>query len=387
MKLLSFIAVVLVIFVVYCGANYFVFIRGLQSIPQIAWFRYSYITVFIFLSSSYLISKALEHTSFIGFHHLFYWVGSFWFAALLYFLMSVIIVDSLKISNLAFNFLPAKDSLPYLQLKIYSFAGIVIIVSLILTYGYWNARHPRVKRLEISVEKNMGTRKSLTIAMVSDIHLGTLLGKQRVNEMVEQINVLKPDIVLFAGDILDEVQTPIFRNNVGEPLKNLIAPLGVYGITGNHEYIGGINQSVNYLESLNIKLVRDTVLLVDNCFYLAGRNDKDQIRFTRKPRKPLNEILAGINSQLPIILLDHQPYKLTEAEENGVDLQLSGHTHHGQFWPIKLITLKIFEVSWGYIRKSNTNIYVSCGYGYWGPPIRIGNTPEIVLITLLPTKM
>jgi hypothetical protein len=234
----------------------------------------------------------------------------------------------------------------------------------------------------LSIHKSSGEKNEITIAMVSDIHLGTLLGKTRVNDMVEKINGLKPDLVLFAGDVLDEVQTPIFRNNVGGPIKNLHAPLGVYGITGNHEYIGGINRSVPYLESLNIKLLRDTVLLIGNKFYLAGRDDKDMTRFNGKKRKTLHEILTGVDHQLPIILMDHQPFHLEEAVENGVDLQLSGHTHHGQFWPLNLITQKVYEVSWGYKKKGNTQVYVSCGYGYWGPPVRIGNTPEIVLIKL-----
>lgn len=383
MKILSFVVIITVILGIYCGANYYVFIRGWQSIPHISWVRYSYTGLFIFLSFSYLISKAFEHTTFIRFHHTFYWVGSFWFAALLYFFLSVLIVDLLRLSDLGLHFLPIKNSLLYIQLKTYSFAGIIVIVSLILSYGHWNARHPKIKRLDLTINKNSGDKNEITIAMVSDIHLGTLLGKKRITGMVEQINGLKPDIVLFVGDVLDEVQTPIFRNDVGGPIRNLRAPLGVYGITGNHEYIGGIKRSAPYLESLNIKLIRDTVLLIDNKFYLAGRDDKDVTRFTGKKRKPLKEILTGINKQIPLILLDHQPFRLNEAVENGVDLQLSGHTHHGQFWPLNLITRKVYEVSWGYKQKGNTHFYVSCGYGYWGPPIRIGNTPEIVLIKLM----
>ena len=383
MKTLSFVVIIIIILGIYGGSNYYVFIRGWHSIPQLSWVRYSYAGLFAFLSLSYLISKAFEHTTFISFHHMFYWVGSFWFAALLYFFISVLIVDLVRLSNLGLHFLPVKNSLSYIQLKTYSLSGIIVIVSLILAYGHWNARHPKIKRLDLSINKNNGDKSEITIAMVSDIHLGTLLGKKRITGMVEQINGLKPDIVLFVGDVLDEVQTPIFRNDVGGPIRNLRAPLGVYGITGNHEYIGGINRSAPYLETLNIKLIRDTVLLIDNKFYLAGRDDKDVTRFTGKKRKPLNEILTGIKRQIPLILLDHQPFRLNEAAENGVDLQLSGHTHHGQFWPINLITRKVYEVSWGYIQKGNTHFYVSCGFGYWGPPIRIGNTPEIVLIKLI----
>ena len=94
------------------------------------------------------------------------------------------------------------------------------------------------------------------------------------------------------------------------------------------------------------------------------------------------EILKGINLSYPVLLMDHQPFQLSKPEELGVDLQLSGHTHHGQIWPFNYITNAIYEVSWGYKKKGNTQFYVSCGYGTWGPPMRIGNRPEVVSITL-----
>jgi len=139
-----------------------------------------------------------------------------------------------------------------------------------------------------------------------------------------------------------------------------------------------VSNAVKYIESKNIKVIRDTAYLIDNSFYLSGREDKDIVRFTHKNRKPLKDILSEVDHQLPVILMDHQPFGLNQAVENGVDLQLSGHTHHGQFWPINFITKKIYEVSWGYLLKGKTHIYVSCGYGTWGPPVRIGSKPEIV---------
>ena len=165
-------------------------------------------------------------------------------------------------------------------------------------------------------------------------------------------------------------------------LKNLHAPLGVYAITGNHEYIGGAAEAVAYLTEYNIKFLSDTAEFLDNRFYLAGRDDRDKTRFTGKPRKSLADILKNANHSFPILLMDHQPFQLSIPEELGVDLQLSGHTHDGQIWPFNYITNAIYEVSWGYKKKGNTHIYVSCGYGTWGPPMRIGNHPEVVSITL-----
>jgi uncharacterized protein len=382
MKLSSFIIFLSIVISVFGLANYYILIRSLQALPSNFWLKVSYITVFILLATAYFLARGIEKTELTGVHHILYWAGSFWMAALLYLFMAVVFIDIVRLANLGFHFLPDKASVNYLHLKQITFGSSLVLLMFVLIYGSWNASNVKIKTLDLFVSKKAGALKSLNIVMVSDIHLGSLFGKQQVAKMAEQINSLNPDIVFLVGDILDEAQNPIFRNNTGEPLKMLKAPLGIYAVTGNHEYIGGINRAVRYIESLNIKLIRDTMLLVNNSFYLAGREDRDSKRFFNENRKDLNEIIQNVNDQLPIILLDHQPFGLNQAVENGVDLQLSGHTHHGQFWPINYLTKKIYEVSWGYKKKGNTHIYVSCGYGTWGPPIRIGSQPEIVNIKL-----
>ena len=113
-----------------------------------------------------------------------------------------------------------------------------------------------------------------------------------------------------------------------------------------------------------------------------GREDRDSKRFTDYVRKDLKSITGGIDKSLPVIMMDHQPFKLEEAQKNGIDLQLSGHTHYGQLWPLNYLVDKIYELAWGYRFIGNTHYYVSCGVGGWGPPVRTGSQPEIVNITL-----
>jgi predicted MPP superfamily phosphohydrolase len=301
---------------------------------------------------------------------------------MLYAFLVVLLVDVTRLFNSFLHFLPAKETVMYQKLKIYTLLTALTFIIGLISYGVWNAAHPVTKRLDITIDKNAGTRRELSVVLVTDIHMGSLFGKHRIEKMVNAINTIHPDIVLFAGDILDEVQDPIIRENMGEPIKKLYAPLGIYGITGNHEYIGGIANSVKYIESLGIKLLRDTTLLIENSFWLAGREDRDINRFTGNHRKTLENVLSGVNHNQPIILMDHQPFALDISEKNGVDLQVSGHTHHGQMWPLNYITNKIYEVSWGYKKKGNTHIYVSCGYGLWGPQVRIGSRPEMVNIKI-----
>jgi predicted MPP superfamily phosphohydrolase len=234
----------------------------------------------------------------------------------------------------------------------------------------------------LNLAKMANGLKSLNIVVVSDIHLGTIICKRRLERIVKKINSLNADIVLLPGDVVDEDIGPVIKQNLGETLRTIKSKYGIYAITGNHEYIGGVEPSTQYLVEHGIRELRDAVTTIAGSFYVVGREDVSYNRGVQRIRKPLNELLNVVDKSLPIILMDHQPFRLNEAEEQGVDLQLSGHTHHGQMFPINFITKRIFEVSWGYKKKGNTHVYVSCGVGSWGPPVRIGNTPEIVNIKL-----
>ena len=218
--------------------------------------------------------------------------------------------------------------------------------------------------------------------MVSDIHMGTIINKRRINKLVTRINMLNPDIVLMAGDLVDEDLRPVIRYNLGAILSEINSKLGVYGSAGNHEFIGGADEACNYLNNHGVKMLRDTTILIDSSFYVVGREDQGKKRYAGIARKTLPELLQNVDKSLPILMMDHTPFKLEDAENNGVDLQVSGHTHHGQLFPFNLITKKIYELSWGYKLRGNTHYYVSSGYGGWGPPVRVGNSPEIVNIKI-----
>lgn len=367
---------------IYFLINFYIFNRIYQAISSLGQIRVYIILLFWILVTAYLISRFIERSGLHALHHVLYWIGSAWFAVILYAFLIIVLVDITRLFNLLLHFLPAKEDILYQKIKLYSLFGAVVFIVGIISYGVWNAFHPVNRNLSITMNKNAGNREELSLVLISDIHMGSLFGKNRIEKMVNDINALHPDIVLFAGDILDEVQDPIIRENMGDPIKKLTAPLGIYGITGNHEYIGGVGRSVKYIESLGIKILRDTAICIDNSFWLAGREDKDIVRFSNKQRKTLDKILADVNHHQPIILMDHQPFALNVSEKNGVDLQVSGHTHHGQMWPLNYITNKIYEVSWGYKQKGNLHVYVSCGYGFWGPQVRIGSRPEIVYIKI-----
>ncbi|MDD5062180.1 MAG: metallophosphoesterase, partial [Candidatus Marinimicrobia bacterium] len=252
--------------------------------------------------------------------------------------------------------------------------------SIVLIIGRWNATHPQIKNLEIDIHKKANA-KAITIAFASDIHLGSLVGQRQLKQLVEIIEVKQPDLILFGGDLLDEDLLPVIRRNLGQCLEELRAPLGKFTVTGNHEFIGGVDNAVQYLENHGITVLRDSSIQLSNGIWILGRDDRDGKRFSGgESRQALNELISEVNSKQPLILLDHQPVNLSESIVNGIDLQLSGHTHHGQLWPLNYITSKLFQISRGYKLIEKTHFLVSSGFGTWGPPIRLASRSEIYFI-------
>ena len=371
-----------VFFAITGSINFYVFIRGLQSLAQGSGWRLAYIVLYWTIAVSFFAGRTLEnyHPSFLS--DLLVWVGSFWFAALLYFLLAVVLLDILRLIHHFLPFFPAAITENYPFAKRVIASGLACVVGLALLAGHINSLIPRVTTLNLTIGKQAGSLKKLNIAAVSDIHLGTIVGRSRLARIVDTINGLNPDVVLLPGDIVDEDLTSIRKNSVGDPLRHIRSRFGVYAATGNHEYIGGVEEACGYLTAHGITLLRDKVIRVADAFYLVGREDLSANRFEGKERKKLSELMKDVDNGYAVVLMDHQPFRLEEAAECGVDLQISGHTHYGQLWPLNYIVRSIYELAWGYKKKGGTHYYVSNGAGTWGPPVRIGNRPEIVNIKL-----
>jgi predicted MPP superfamily phosphohydrolase len=382
MKKINFIIFFSIALSVYALINYYIFIREWEAGGHNSSWRTFYVAAFLFLSLSYIAGRFLERVSLNWFSSALVMIGSFWLAAMTYFLLFAFAIDILRLLNFIVPFFPASFAVDPEVTKEITALIVVVVVSIIVLAGYINTRTPRVKTLEVRIPKNSRTVKSMNVVVASDIHLGTIVRKSKLERIVERINALDPDLVLLPGDVVDEDIGPVIRNNLGETLRKIRSKFGVVAITGNHEYIGGVEPACKYLAEHGITMLRDNSITINDSLIIVGREDISIRGFTGKIRKPLNELMSELDKSYPIILMDHQPFHLEEAEANGVDLQLSGHTHHGQLWPFNFITKKVYELSWGYKKKGNTHYYVSCGVGTWGPPVRIGNRPEIVNLKL-----
>jgi len=382
MRATAFIIFFSLFFAVYGLVNYYIFVRGWQVIPSGSPWRRPYLVLFFILAFSYLAGRLLERVWLSWASDVLVWMGSFWLAAMVYFLLIAVAFDALRLLNHLVPLYPVWIRQNYEVAKQVLALSTVGLVTLILVAGYVNALSPRVRHLSFHIPKKVDGIRSLTVTVASDLHLGTIVGRRRVGQIVDTINGLNADLVLFPGDVVDEDLGPVFRENLGDSLKSIRSKHGVFSITGNHEYIGGVEAACKYLAEHGITVLRDHVVRVDGGVYLVGREDRSISQFGGNKRKPLDELLAGIDKSYPVILLDHQPFRLSEGASLGADVQLSGHTHHGQLWPFNHITRAVYEVSCGYLQKGQTHVYVSSGLGTWGPPVRIGNRPEIVHLTL-----
>lgn len=362
--------------------NYYIFSRGLKTFEPGSTLRTLYIIGFWLLAASFFLGRILEKIYLSHLSDFFTWAGSFWLAAMLYLFLAVLLFDLIKLADRLLPFLHHFQHNYLFRNPVLITITTAIIVFLTVLGGHINAIYPRLKQINISVEEKVSVREQLKIAMVSDVHLGTIIGQKRLKRMVNNINAVKADIILLSGDIVDEDLEPVIRQNLGETLSQLQAPLGVYGVTGNHEYIGGVDEAVAYLEANGIQLLRDTTIRLFDQVYLGGRDDFESRRFGTDKRKALETVAEQLPSDRFLILLDHQPVGIREAVDNKVDVLLCGHTHKGQLWPLNFITDALFVVGYGYEQIENTHVYVSSGIGSWGPPVRIGNRPEVVEITL-----
>ena len=223
-----------VVLAIYGAVNYYIFIRGLQAMPRSSTFRNIYIILFSLISVSYLAGRLLNHYSITHLSEFLIRAGSYWMAFILYFFMAVLLLDLIRLANNAFPFFPGIIIRNYDSVKSVLFVAVSVAVSAVVIAGHYNATHPKIKKMNIKIDKQAGSLRTLRIAAASDIHLGTLIRNSQIDMLVDSINAMKPDIVLFAGDIVDEELAPVVNLNLGEAFTRIQSKYGVYAVTGNH---------------------------------------------------------------------------------------------------------------------------------------------------------
>lgn len=253
-------------------------------------------------------------------------------------------------------------------------SAMVITVLMIGIFGYGNWHYYEKVRQPVRLTTKKTMTKDLKIVMLSDLHLGYHNRRTEFSKWVDVINAEHPDLILFGGDIVDISVRPLIEEKVSEEFRRFNAPL--YACLGNHEYFSGKLQAKKFYREAGITLLCDSVVKLQDVT-IIGRDDR-----SNPHRKPLASLMQEIDKNDYLILLDHQPYHLEEAEDEQIDFQFSGHTHHGQVWPISWITEALYEDAFGPLTKGQTQYYVSSGMGIWGGKFRIGTRSEYVVVTI-----
>ncbi|OCA90610.1 phosphoesterase [Bacillus sp. FJAT-27225] len=329
----------------------------LSRFPRFVRFKYLYFGLIFFLAISMFAGRFIP----IPFLSL---IGGYWMVIIGYSLLLF------PILNLIY-FLNKKRGMEWIG------GGVLIFYAVIFIYGTFNAWSPVIRNYSVDIDKPY-ERDSLKLLMASDFHLGEIVDKDHLDRFIAISERVKPDMILIPGDLIDDYIEPYLEENMGESLKKLNAPLGVFAVLGNHDYYGGDKEKiVKEMEKAGITVLEDETITIRDQLTIAGRKDP-----TDRTRSPISSFLDNADGSRPVIMMDHQPIDLEEAEQSGVDLLVSGHTHRGQVAPAQFITDMIYENDYGFLQKGNMSSIVTSGFGTWGPALRIGTRSEAVLIHL-----
>lgn len=263
----------------------------------------------------------------------------------------------------------------------------VAVVGLVLPTALLAVRRglalPEVRRVEIVLERWPVALDGLRIVQVSDIHFGPILGLRFAEWLKDRVNALEPDLIAITGDLVDGRVDKVGYEV--EPFAELSAPLGSWFVTGNHDHYSHANDWVARVKQLGIRVLRNEHAVLEvrgESFVLAGVDDYRSRQMPGEGGEDLEAALSGVPEALPIVLLAHDPTSFHGASRRGVDLQLSGHTHGGQIWPFNYFVRVAMPWVAGLYRRGRSQIYVSRGTGFWGPPMRLGAPAEITDIIL-----
>lgn len=261
--------------------------------------------------------------------------------------------------------------------------GTALTAATVTGAGIYRALRPELVDVEVGLARLPPRMDGFTIVQVSDIHIGNTIGRDFIEEMVQRVNAINGDAIVITGDLVDGRVDDL--RDAAAPLAELRARHGVYFVTGNHEYYSGVDPWLAHIATLGIRALRNEHVRIDDGgvgFDLAGIDDHGAHRYPGHG-PDLAKAVAGRDPARELVLLAHQPRQVKMAVEHGVGLQLSGHTHGGQIWPWHYVAAaQQGGLLAGLSRHGDTQLYVSRGTGYWGPPVRVLATAEITRVVL-----
>lgn len=367
-----------ILLLAYIIPNLYLFIRIWQLFIRKGQVIY-YLLIYSLLFLVYPVSNLLHEGSATLAARVLSVIADYLLPFFLYLFIIVLLLDLLLLVNFIFRIVPGE------KIKSRSFRdrGLAIIVfcSLaIVIAGIINFNTIRITNYQITIPVKSSGPRQLRIAFVSDFHLQEGTRIRFVENFVSKIQSIKPDLMLFGGDIVEGNRNGENMELFERLFRGIRPRYGVYGVLGNHEHYASQDQG-SFFSNSGIEILRDSIVILDKSIILIGRNDSHT-----KSRKSVEEIMRNIPDSIPVIILDHRPTEIDQISRTTADIALSGHTHNGQLFPINFITRMVYNLSYGYMKKGETHFFVSSGIRLWGPPVRTTGKSEIVLIDIFLTK-
>jgi uncharacterized protein len=311
------------------------------------------------------------------------WPASIWMGVAFLCLVTLLAGDALRWAAGGVAYAAGNDPLPYENAAHLQAALTALVVAAAAGAALFSGlRPPRLAQVEIPLARWPRALDGFRIAQISDVHIGLLLDRRFARQLAQRVNALGADLVAVTGDLVDGGVHQL-ADEVA-PLRALRARHGVFFVTGNHDHYSNADAWVRVVEELGFSALRNRHVEIRGdgaAFTLAGVDDH-RGGFGDGQREDLGRALAGRNPALPVVLLAHDPSTFKRASQNGVDLQLSGHTHGGQIWPFRYLVRLAMPFVAGRYRRGDAELYVSRGTGFWGPPMRLFAPAEITELTL-----
>jgi predicted MPP superfamily phosphohydrolase len=353
------------------------FVRLLQPPQRL---RHTFRLIFIILVGSFLAGKILGRYEFNSFNYFLSFFSSIGMGFTFFF---CIFAGGSDLLRYFWKQLPLPGGILIPNSRAFRRTLVAVISGFALVMGGCALREAYnidVTRLDLPLRGLPAEMEGLTLLQISDVHYGMLTENGRLSKIVARINDLNPDIVVITGDLVDESVSHMER--MADPLSKLKSRLGVFAITGNHDYYAGADRVVAIMKGAGIRVLRNEVTVLPGGLQLLGIDDPTGARRVGAPVPDFNRLVSTLDPRKPSILLYHQPYNFEKTARAGVGLQLSGHTHGSQVLPLRPISHVLFHHLRGLYRQGDSYMYVTRGIGTGGPPMRLGSPPELVYIRL-----
>ena len=324
------------------------------------------------LAAGYPAAESLSHGAVGGGAKVLILAGYYALPLVLYFIMTVLLTD-LVIAVLRLSKAVSRQAVRSDRFRLRRLAFVLSVPVLVVAAGVVNANVLRVREYTVEVPRRSSTLREVKVVFAADLHLSSLTPKNFLERFVDKVNAQKPDIVLIGGDLFEGHNGDGAMGLYEAQFRRIESRYGVYAVPGNHE--GYAQTKGEVFDRSHIRFLQDAVEKIDDAFTLIGRKDGRS-----RNRKSIDELLLEAPIDLPVILLDHRPSDMERVSRSRVDLQLSGHTHNGQLFPVNFITQLQYGLSWGHLKKGNTHFIVTSGAQLWGPPVRTVGASEILVI-------